>query len=237
MPPMRLILETFTVPPFAENTYLLGDADAGKAIVVDPGGRAEEIVRLAERQGLTIDRIVNTHSHIDHVSGVDALRDLTGASFWLHPEAEPMMAQLGAQAAMFGLPALSAPRVDQYLAPGDEIEVGDIRLHVRYTPGHAPGHVTLVTQALSPEDGSEWASAEEPVALALCGDVVFMGSIGRVDLPGGDYATLMQSIEREILTLPDSTVLFPGHGPATQVGHERRTNPFFREWLARQGKA
>lgn len=229
---MRLILETFTVPPFAENTYLLGDADAGEAIVVDPGGRAAEIVRVAERHGLRIDRIVNTHSHIDHVSGVDDLRGLTGARFFLHPDAEPMMAQLSAQAAMFGLPPLSAPRVDAHLSPGDELRVGGIRLAVRHTPGHAPGHVTLVSQPISRAEGSEWAGDDEAKRLALCGDVVFLGSIGRVDLPGGDYETLMRSIEREILSLPDSTVLFPGHGPATQVGRERASNPFILQWLA-----
>ncbi|MCB0216986.1 MAG: MBL fold metallo-hydrolase [Caldilineae bacterium] len=224
---MNLLIETFTVMPFGENTYLVGDLDAGEAIVVDPGGRADEIVRVAERRGLRIDRIVNTHAHIDHVSGVAALQALTGASFWLHAEAEPMLAQLGLQAAMFGLPPLEPPVVDHHLVAGDRVTVGGASLALRYTPGHAPGHVTLV--------GPEIAYEGRRAPFALCGDVIFMGSIGRVDLPGGDYGTLMRVIEREILSLPDATLLLSGHGPATTVGQERQHNPFVRDWLARSG--
>lgn len=220
---MRLVLETFVVPPFAENTYLVGDLDAGKAIVVDPGGRAEEIVARAGQLGLTIAAIVNTHAHIDHVAGVEDLRRLTGAPFHLHPDARPSLAHLPEQAAMFGMPPFDVPRVDHDLLPGAAVVVGGLTLDVRDTPGHAPGHVTLV--------------AREPVAfegavrgLALCGDVIFSGSVGRVDLPGGDAETLMASIEHQILTLPDDTVLLSGHGPATTVGRERATNPFVLSW-------
>jgi glyoxylase-like metal-dependent hydrolase (beta-lactamase superfamily II) len=222
---LRPVFEVFTVPPFGENTYLVGDAEAGEAIVVDPGGRVDDILRVAERRGVRIGRIVNTHAHVDHVTGVAELKARTGAPFWLHPEARPMLAALPAQAALFGLPPVEVPEVDADLAAGQRLEVGGLVLEVRDTPGHAPGHVTLVGPLVE-------LDGEGPAPFALCGDVIFQGSIGRTDLPGGDYATLMRSIEGQILTLPDETVLYSGHGPATTVGLERRFNPFVREWLA-----
>jgi glyoxylase-like metal-dependent hydrolase (beta-lactamase superfamily II) len=224
---VQLVLDVFVVPPFGENSYLLGDAEAGVAIVVDPGGRADEIQATAERRGVRITQIVNTHAHIDHVSGVEALQALTGAPFWLHPEAAPMLSALPQQARMFGLPEMAAPVVDRDIVVGEEIHVGGLSLEVRYTPGHAPGHVTLVTPEVEYEGRRR--------RLALCGDVVFRGSIGRTDLPGGDLRTLMTVIEREILTLPADTILLSGHGPATTVAQERATNPFIHDWLARGG--
>lgn len=226
---LRPVFEVFTVPPFGENTYLLGDAEAGEAIVVDPGGRVEDILRVAERRGVRVVRIVNTHAHIDHVAGVASLQARTGAPFWLHADAVPMLDALPAQATLYGLPPTTVPSVDHLLAPGQAIPVGALSLEVRYTPGHAPGHVTLVGPPVA-------LDGEAPVPFALCGDVIFMGSIGRTDLPGGDFDTLMASIEREVLTLPDETLLFSGHGPATTVGQERRSNPFVRQWLGQQGR-
>ena len=184
---MNLVLETFVVAPFGENSYLLGDADAGDAIAIDPGGRADEIAALAARRGLEISRIVNTHAHIDHVSGVRDLQALTGATFWLHPEAAPMLASLPQQARMFGFPELEPPHVDAELVVGQHVRVGALSLEVRFTPGHAPGHVTLVSPPVDVE------GVRRP--LALCGDVIFRGSIGRTDLPGGDTRTLMRSID------------------------------------------
>lgn len=219
---MRLVLEAFTVPPFQENTYLLGDADTGDALVVDPGGRADDIVRVARSRELAIRVVVATHAHIDHVSGVEELRELTGAPFMLHADAEEHLGSLSEQARLFGLPPLEPPRVDGHLREEEALAVGGVALEVRPTPGHAPGHVTLVSDPVPFEDGTR--------VLAFCGDVVFLGSIGRTDLPGGDFDELMQSIERQIMTLPDDTVLLSGHGPATTVGHERRHNPFAGEW-------
>ena len=225
---VRAVLEVFTVPPFDENTYLVGDADAGLAAVVDPGGRAADIVREAERRGTRIHLILATHGHIDHVSGVDELRALTGAPFWAHADGAPLLAALPRQAAMFGLPAPDPPRVDGHLSAGQALHVGALTLEVRHTPGHAPGHVTLVGPEI------EWDGTRQ--RFALVGDVIFYGSIGRTDLPGGDYDTLLGSITREILSLPEDTVLHSGHGPATTVGRERRFNPFVREWLREHGR-
>ncbi len=219
---MRPIHEVFTVGPFQENTYLLGDADAGEAVVIDPGGRVDDILRVAELRGVRVMAIVNTHSHIDHVTGVAELRRLSGAPFCLHPDAVAMLAALPQQAAMFGLPPEDPPTVDRHLAPGEVLRVGGIGLTVLDTPGHAPGHVTLYT---GPIDLDGTAAPR-----AWVGDVIFEGSIGRTDLPGGDYDTLMASIEREILSLAPETVLYSGHGPATTVGYERRFNPFVQDW-------
>jgi len=224
---MRPVIDVFTVPPFGENTYVVGDADAGEAVVVDPGGRADDVVRVARRRGVEIRIIVNTHAHVDHVAGVADLQARTGAPFWIHPDAVPMLQASPLQAAMFGLPPFDPPVADAFLTAGQVIEVGGLALAVRETPGHAPGHVTLVGPAVD-LDGRR-------APFALCGDVIFMGSIGRTDLPGGDYETLMQSIAREILSLPDDTVLYCGHGPATTVGRERRTNPFVADWTAARG--
>ncbi len=221
---MRPVLETFVVGPFQENTFLLGDADAGVAIVVDPGGRTDDVLRVAQHRGLRITAIVNTHSHVDHVAGVAEMKERTGAPFLLHAAAVPMLQALPQQAAMFGLPPTVPPEVDGSLAPGQVIDVGGIRLTVRDTPGHAPGHVTLVSQPLDLHG--------QTAVRALVGDVIFLGSIGRTDLPGGDFQTLMTSIEREILTLPADAVLYSGHGPDTTVAHERAFNPFVRDWLA-----
>lgn len=222
-PSMRLVLETFTVPPFGENCYLVGDAAAGTAAVVDPGGRVDDVLRSAKTAGVKVDLILGTHAHIDHVSGVAELAERSGAPFWLHQGALPYLDHLPQQAQMFGLPPVRIPRVDGWLTEGQRVAVGGLTLTVREAFGHAPGHVILVGPSLAYEDH------EGP--LVFCGDVVFRGSVGRVDLPGGDEATLRESIRREILSLPDASLLLSGHGPATTVGLERRQNPFLRQWF------
>jgi len=173
---MQLVLEVITVPPFGVNTYLLGDADGGEAVVVDPGGRAADIVRVAGQRGVQIQAILTTHAHIDHVAGVAALQELTEAPFWLHAEAEPLLQSVTQQALMFGLPPARVPQADQTFNGGRVIDVGALQLTVRETPGHAPGHVTLV--------GPEVELDGQRAPFALCGDVIFMGSIGRTGSAG-----------------------------------------------------
>ena len=224
---MRPVFEVFTVPGFEENTYLVGDAAAGKAVVVDPGGRSADIVRVAGARGVEITHIIATHTHYDHVTGVDELRSLTGAAFLIHAEAESMLADLSQQASLFGLPQVDPPVVDDYVAAGELIGVGELSLEVRLAPGHAPGHIILVGPAIEIEDSTH--------PFALVGDVIFFAGIGRTDLRDGDYETLLRSIEREVLSLPDETALYSGHGPATTVGHERKYNPFIREWISTRG--
>lgn len=221
---MTFLLDTIVCPPFGENTYLVGDAASGEAVVIDPGGRIDEILRTAELRGVRITQIWGTHSHIDHMAGVAELQRRTGAPFLLHPEAVPMLVGLPVQAERFGMPPVAVPTVQGLLAAGDSVSAGQYTFTVRDTPGHAPGHVTFVGRDV------EYEGVTAPVA--FCGDVIFHGSIGRTDLPGGDYALLLGSIEAQILTLDDRTVLFNGHGPATTVGRERRSNPFVLDWLA-----
>lgn len=209
-----LVVERFTGGPFAENGYLVRCSTARDAILVDPGAAVGEMLAGARAAGVEIRAIVLTHSHLDHVDGLARAKAETGAPILLHREAEELYRAAPVQAQWFGLEFGALPPIDGYLEAGEGIPVGACSLEVRYTPGHAPGHVILVG------DGA-----------AIVGDCVFGGSIGRTDLPGGDFQTLMRSIRNEILTLPDETVLYSGHGPETTVGHERATNPFLAPQL------
>jgi hydroxyacylglutathione hydrolase len=214
MPSPDLVVRAFPGGPFSQNVLLVSCASTGKGILVDPGATVEAMLRAAEEAGIEIEKIVLTHAHLDHVEGVARAKRATGAPIYLHPDDEPLYRAAPTQAQWFGMEIEIPPPVDAPLAAGDTLTVGECRLGVRHTPGHAPGHVILVG------DG-----------VAIVGDCVFNGSIGRTDLPGGDFQTLMQSIRSEILTLPDETVLHTGHGPETTVGHERATNPFLAAQL------
>lgn len=202
-------VRTFSGGPFAQNMFLVACARTGRGILVDPGAATRQALAEAERQGIAIERIVLTHSHLDHVDGVPLAKRETGVPVVMHREAQPMYDAAATQAQMFGVRVEPMPPADGYLEPGEPVRFGECELEVRPTPGHAPGHVTLVGEGY-----------------ALVGDCVFRGSIGRTDLPGGDFQTLMRSIREQILTLPDETVLYSGHGPETTVGFERVANPF-----------
>jgi glyoxylase-like metal-dependent hydrolase (beta-lactamase superfamily II) len=198
-------IQSFVTTPFAENAYVI--KDDGEALVVDPGEATDEL--LAALDGFTVNTLVNTHCHIDHVGGNAAIVEKFGSELVCHQEAVPMLEHVSEQGAMFGLQVPKSPAPTRYLAENDEVRVGNAALKVLYVPGHAPGHIALLG------DG-----------FVLSGDVLFAGSIGRVDLPGGDYATLMDSIRTRLMPLPDDTVVYSGHGPATTIGRERATNPF-----------
>lgn len=205
----EITVRTFTGGAFAQNGYLVSCVASRKAILVDPGGGVEEMLATARQEGLDVELIVLTHAHLDHVDGVARAKRETGAPVLLHPADEPLYHAAPAQAGWFGVHVEPPPPIDRYLEDGGIVRFGGCELRVRHTPGHSPGHVILVG------DG-----------VALVGDVVFAGSIGRTDLPGGDFQQLMQSIRTHVLTLPDETVLYCGHGPETTVGHERVANPF-----------
>jgi glyoxylase-like metal-dependent hydrolase (beta-lactamase superfamily II) len=166
-----------------------------------------------EGTGLDIGSIIVTHAHIDHVGAVAALTDEYACPVLMHAEAGGMLEALPTQAMMMGVRFGKVPRVDRYLEDDDTVEVGEIRLRSLYTPGHAPGHLAFYL---------------EDEGLVLSGDALFAGSVGRVDLPGGSMEVLMQSIEERLLTLPDETVVYPGHGPRTTIRNERTTNPFLQ---------
>jgi len=208
-PTGKLRVLGFTGGGFAQNSYLVSCLATGEGILVDPGAAVGDMLAAVARDGIRITAIVLTHSHVDHVDGVSRAKEATGAPIHLHRDAESMYRQVSGHARMFGLFLDDPPPVDEYLREGETVRVGKCGLTVRYTPGHAPGHVILVGEGV-----------------AIVGDCIFSGSIGRTDLPGGDFQTLMASIRTQILTLPDETVVYSGHGPETTIGHERKTNPF-----------
>jgi hydroxyacylglutathione hydrolase len=195
---------------FAENCYLVVDEVAGECAIIDPGEEAGLILHKVQETSTKPVAIWLTHAHLDHVLGVTRIAAETGVSVWLHPADRPLYDAVPDQAAWFGLaPPDRLPAPDQALAHGAQLQVGELRFEVRHAPGHSPGSVCLVGPGV-----------------AFSGDVLFAGSIGRTDLPGGDFETLMASIERELLPLPDDTILYSGHGPETTIGRERHTNPF-----------
>jgi hydroxyacylglutathione hydrolase len=206
-----LTIRTFTSPVFGQNAYLVSCASTGAHIAIDPGGLAAEMAAALESAGTELRAIVLTHAHLDHIEGVAELVAATGAPVHLHPGDLPLYNAAAQQAAMFGHRVRTPPPPDHELAAGQVMTVGECRLEVRHVPGHSPGHVLLY-------------SAEAGVAFV--GDVVFEGSIGRTDLPGGSFDELMRSIREQVLTLPDETRLLTGHGPETTVAQERSTNPF-----------
>ena len=197
---------------FAENTYLIVDEQARECAIVDPGEEAGLILHKVEETGARPVGIWLTHAHVDHVLGVPAVAQQTGAPVWLHPADRPLYDAVPDQATWFGLGAPDRlPIPDHDMVHGERLAVGALRFAVRHAPGHSPGSVCLIGPGV-----------------ALTGDVLFAGSIGRTDLPGGDFETLISSIERELLTLPDHTILYSGHGPETTVGRERQANPFLK---------
>ena len=204
-------VQAFTGGIFAENGYVAWCETTGQAVIVDPGAAAPEMVAAVEAEGSPVSAILLTHAHLDHVEGLDVIREATDAPTYLHPADLPLFNGMPTQAAMFGLtaPELSPP--ERELQDGDSFRFGETTLTVIHTPGHSPGHVILHAE----DDG-----------VAIVGDLIFAGSVGRTDLPGGDYQALFDSIRRHVLTMPDETRLLTGHGPPTTVGHERMTNPF-----------
>lgn len=204
-------IRTFTAPGFGENAYLVWRAGGTGAVAIDPGGTADEMAALLDVQRLRLEAILLTHAHIDHVEGVAALKRRTGAPVYLHPADRPLYDGAAQQAAMFGVDVEAPPPVDHELSHGQVLRFDEVDYEVRHVPGHSPGHVLFYL----PDAG-----------VAFVGDVVFMGSIGRTDLPGGNYQQLMKSIREQVLTLPGETALFPGHGPSTTVDRERASNPF-----------
>ena len=208
-----MIVKMLPVGPLLTNCYIVGCEETKEGAIIDPGGDADRILATVEETGLRIKYVINTHGHFDHILANRKVVEATGAKLAIHPKDEPMLlAKLSGLANFFGLGGIiPSPSPDLLLEEGDELLVGKLRFKVLHTPGHSPGSVSLYND-------------EEGVVFA--GDVLFNGGIGRTDLPGGSYRTLMESIRSKLLALPDETIVYPGHGPPTTIGKERRSNPF-----------
>lgn len=201
--------------PLQENAVLVA-GQSGEGFLIDPGDDAEQVLTLIRDSGVTVRAILLTHAHFDHIGAVQPVRGALGVPVYLHPADLPIYQQGAASAARWGLPFTQPDTPDAEISQGQTFTAGDLRLTARELPGHAPGHVVFVAQ-----------TREEP-GFVVAGDTLFQGSIGRTDLPGGNHPQLIAGIQRELLSLPDETAVYPGHGPATTVGVERRTNLFLR---------
>ncbi|MDQ3698011.1 MAG: MBL fold metallo-hydrolase [Gemmatimonadota bacterium] len=203
-----MIVRTFPVGAFQENAYLLVDDTARRAVLVDPGDEGERLYRAVGGSGAELEAIWLTHAHVDHVGGIAAIKRLADVPVYLHPLERPLYDNAVQHGLLFGLRIDSPPPPERALAEGDTLECGSLRFSVMHVPGHAPGHVIIHGHGI-----------------AFVGDCLFAGSIGRTDLPLANGPDLARSLER-ICTLPDDTVVYPGHGPATTIGEEKVSNPF-----------
>jgi len=214
-----LIHEILPVGWLQCNCSILGDPLTHEAVVLDPGDKVDRIVALLEKHALKVRAIVSTHAHIDHVGGLRHLREVTGAPVLLHADDLALYRMLDLQAEMIGMPAPEMAEVDGLLREGDAVRWGGWEARVLHTPGHTPGSLVLYLPPVM-----EQAAAPRLFA----GDTLFAGSIGRTDLWGGSFDDIMRSLRHKLLALPDETLVYPGHGPSTTIGHERETNPFLR---------
>jgi glyoxylase-like metal-dependent hydrolase (beta-lactamase superfamily II) len=198
-----------TVGAFQENCYLVADVDAGRGVLVDPGAEGGRLLRMVQDAGVALEAIWLTHAHLDHVGGIAEIRRSLDVPIFLHPADATVYAFADRAAAAYGLPFEQPPAFDRQLADGDELSVGRFRFRVIHFPGHSPGQCAFVGEGV-----------------AMVGDHIFQGSIGRTDLPLSDPAAMQRSLERAARDLAPSLTLYPGHGPATTMARELRTNPF-----------
>jgi glyoxylase-like metal-dependent hydrolase (beta-lactamase superfamily II) len=210
-----VILETRANPPFYKNGFVIGCEKTREAMLIDPGDEVDELLDVIGRQALSVKRILLTHAHVDHVTGVGRAKRALHAPICLHRDDNFLYEAAPEQAAYFGLQADRQPPVDHFYAPQEVFTFGAYDVSVHHTPGHCPGGVCL---AVGRTGG--------PQSDLFVGDTLFAGSIGRTDLPGADYETLMRSIRQVLFAFGDQARVYPGHGPATTIGQERRTNPF-----------
>jgi len=209
---MPLKCAILPVTPFQQNCSIVWDDASLAAAIVDPGGDLEEIKRLVAEHGLRVEKILLTHGHIDHAGGTAELaRELGVPIEGPHRDEQFWIDLLPGQARQWGFPPAAAFTPDRWLEDGDTVTVGALAFEVRHCPGHTPGHVVFF---------------HAPARLAIVGDVLFRGSIGRTDFPRGDHATLVRSIRERLFTLGDEVTIVPGHGPLSTIGEERRENPF-----------
>src|SRR5437762_3432407 len=210
-----MIIESQAVGPFFKNGFLVGCEDTRDAVLIDPGDEVRSLLTFAERNRLSIRHILLTHAHVEHVTGVAAAKRALGVPVYLHRDDLFLYERAVESGALFGLTVEPPPPVDEYYAPGQVITFGTYEARPHHTPGHCPGGVCL-----------QIGKQRQPGDDLFVGDTLFAGSIGRTDLPGGNYDTLIRSIRDVLFAFGDDAIVHPGHGPDTTIGRERRTNPF-----------
>jgi hydroxyacylglutathione hydrolase len=201
-------VKTITVGPFQENAYLVVDDETNHAVIVDPGGESQRLLGEIDRSKATLDAIWITHAHVDHVGSIASVKERWNVPVYLHPADRRLYDAAGRQAEVYGVPFEEPPPPDEEFADGQKLTLGDIELTVMHAPGHSPGHVVIHGNGI-----------------ALVGDCLFAGSIGRTDLPMSNPQHLASSLQR-IASLPAEYVVYPGHGPETTIGEEKASNPF-----------
>jgi glyoxylase-like metal-dependent hydrolase (beta-lactamase superfamily II) len=207
-------VKSFTFNPFQENTYVLYD-ETKSCLIVDPGcydqPEKEELTRFISDNALRVEKLINTHCHIDHVLGNKFIMDTYGVALYIHKNDSETLRSVESYASNYGFPHFEPSQENEYLNEGDTLTFGNSTLEILYVPGHAPGHIALVSLTDN---------------FCINGDVLFKGSIGRTDLPGGDFDTLIKSIHDKMFQLPDDILVYCGHGPTTTIGEEKVSNPF-----------
>ncbi len=204
-----MIIRSITVGPVMTNCYVVGCEETRKGVIIDPGDEVDLILLEAAEEKLSIEHIINTHGHFDHVGGNSRIKEVTGADLMIHSLDAPMLDAVSASAAQWGLRADNSPKPDRLLVEGDEISFGNLTFKVIHTPGHTPGGISLHC------NGD-----------VFVGDTLFAGSVGRTDFPGGDFNILKESIQKKLFALDDSVKVWPGHNQETTIGREKRMNPF-----------
>jgi glyoxylase-like metal-dependent hydrolase (beta-lactamase superfamily II) len=209
-----MIFETIVVGPLGVNCFILGCEESKEGIVVDPGAEPDKILAAVNRLGVRISCVINTHGHFDHIGGNRKVLEQTGAPLLIHESEVHLLSRAADTAAMYGLVVDNSPRPDRFLEDGMILSFGQHQLRVLHTPGHTPGGCCLHL-------------ADE--GMVITGDTLFADGIGRTDFPGGSHKALIEAIRSKLLTLPDGVRVYPGHGPASTIGHERRYNPYITD--------
>lgn len=206
-----MLFDSIVVGALGVNSFILGCEETRQGVVVDPGDEVDRILARVEQHGLTLTAVINTHGHFDHVGANSALKKVCPAPFYIHQADAPMLGRVAQVANMYGLPGENSPEPDAFLEDGMVIQFGNCQLKIIHTPGHTPGGCCL------------YLEQEQKL---ISGDTLFADGVGRTDLPGGSHQQLVQSIKERLFCLPDQVKVYPGHGPATTIGHEKRHNPY-----------